>query len=206
MNSILHLSSLLLFFAMPSYRLKFSSWWGPKSAQVAADSSFALLKSNLLDKLLEMGFIAKKDMDRRNRTPHVELRRSENDRGGADWYNRLNGLLLTITVHDINWNRDWIDIDVGGGKHLTLVYSKGIGSKRSDIEPVLHYILPLYAEGVAEEEKAVAPHCHVCLDKAKDIVLKPCSHFCVCGECAGKLTACPVCRVEIRKREKIYDC
>lgn len=49
------------------------------------------------------------------------------------------------------------------------------------------------------------PQCVICLDKGKDILLKPCRHFCVCSDCAFALVVCPVCRKPIEDREKIYD-
>lgn len=49
------------------------------------------------------------------------------------------------------------------------------------------------------------PQCVICLDKEKDILLKPCRHFCVCSRCAPLLLECPVCRLPIEDREKIYD-
>ena len=41
--------------------------------------------------------------------------------------------------------------------------------------------------------------CLVCMDADRSVVLLPCKHLALCGECAGKLSPaiCPVCRTEI---------
>lgn len=47
--------------------------------------------------------------------------------------------------------------------------------------------------------------CVVCQDKAKDTVLMPCKHLCVCQECGEKITdACPLCRTKIKEKIKVY--
>ena len=50
-----------------------------------------------------------------------------------------------------------------------------------------------------------SPLCVICLDKEKEILLKPCRHFCVCFDCAIVSEECPICRKPIADREKIYD-
>ena len=52
--------------------------------------------------------------------------------------------------------------------------------------------------------------CVVCYSNRKCILLHPCNHACVCIDCAGSLTygtiekQCPLCRVYIAKKERIY--
>lgn len=46
--------------------------------------------------------------------------------------------------------------------------------------------------------------CNVCLDKAKDILLKPCNHLVCCDICIRSIIKCPLCRVQIESHEKIY--
>ena len=44
--------------------------------------------------------------------------------------------------------------------------------------------------------------CAVCFEQpARFAILLPCTHMCVCFDCAQRLTACPVCRVPIRARQ-----
>ena len=42
--------------------------------------------------------------------------------------------------------------------------------------------------------------CVVCLDREREVVLDPCRHYCLCGECSNSLTECPICRKRIQKK------
>ena len=47
--------------------------------------------------------------------------------------------------------------------------------------------------------------CVVCLDEEKEMMLKPCNHLCVCGECVQCLDGtCPVCRGAFQGYERVY--
>lgn len=43
--------------------------------------------------------------------------------------------------------------------------------------------------------------CDVCMDKKREVVIVPCGHYCLCGECAkaieGTTGVCPLCRGDI---------
>ena len=68
-----------------------------------------------------------------------------------------------------------------------------------------------------EEEALLQEHekCSVCLQRAKDTVLAPCGHKCVCGPCAlilqdGKTSKivrnkCPVCRAKFTTSVKVFE-
>jgi len=45
--------------------------------------------------------------------------------------------------------------------------------------------------------------CVLCIDQDKNTKLN-CGHVCLCSGCAAKLKECPVCRVPISKRERVY--
>ncbi len=47
--------------------------------------------------------------------------------------------------------------------------------------------------------------CKVCLDTVSDMVLLPCSHLCVCRSCGNVFQRCPVCRMNIRAKVKVYS-
>ena len=55
------------------------------------------------------------------------------------------------------------------------------------------------AEGVLD-----ALLCVVCLEKAKCVLLLPCSHVCVCETCALAVHACPLCREAVVKTHKVF--
>ena len=47
--------------------------------------------------------------------------------------------------------------------------------------------------------------CIVCMDREREILLRPCNHFCVCQDCVGQLSGhCPMCRQPIQDRERIF--
>lgn len=50
--------------------------------------------------------------------------------------------------------------------------------------------------------------CCVCLSDTKSILLIPCNHLCLCQSCGGeaptKIEYCPICRVRIKKKVKVF--
>ncbi|KPI84019.1 hypothetical protein ABL78_6928 [Leptomonas seymouri] len=49
-----------------------------------------------------------------------------------------------------------------------------------------------------------ANSCLVCYGK-KDTVLVPCGHYCACVSCAANITECPLCRMKIMLRQRIFE-
>ena len=49
-----------------------------------------------------------------------------------------------------------------------------------------------------------APECNVCMDARVQIVFLPCGHACACRPCSRKLRRCPICRVLVAKRQKLF--
>ena len=47
--------------------------------------------------------------------------------------------------------------------------------------------------------------CIVCLVNPKTHLIKPCNHFCVCGDCIRQLNECPLCKRPINMHERIYS-
>jgi hypothetical protein len=46
--------------------------------------------------------------------------------------------------------------------------------------------------------------CVVCLCEEKDTVLVPCGHYCLCSSCSGSVQMCPICRCQIRLRQRVF--
>ena len=59
----------------------------------------------------------------------------------------------------------------------------------------------LNAELTEEKDKHL---CVVCLEKKREVLLKPCKHYCLCRSCLPKLHCCPICNQRISSSEKIY--
>ena len=45
--------------------------------------------------------------------------------------------------------------------------------------------------------------CVVCLERAREVAFVPCGPFCVCSNCSGRVSKCPICRKSTRK-QRIY--
>jgi len=55
------------------------------------------------------------------------------------------------------------------------------------------------------KERKSRRSCVVCLQAPRGVVCIPCGHVCLCMECSkGKLTNCPLCRVEIKEFCRCY--
>lgn len=47
--------------------------------------------------------------------------------------------------------------------------------------------------------------CAVCMKNKRQLLLRPCNHFCVCGGCIDILQGkCPICRKVIQRTERVY--
>ncbi|EPY33041.1 hypothetical protein STCU_02518 [Strigomonas culicis] len=46
--------------------------------------------------------------------------------------------------------------------------------------------------------------CVICYNK-KDTVLVPCGHYCLCSSCAANVLDCPICRVKVKVRQRIFN-
>lgn len=46
--------------------------------------------------------------------------------------------------------------------------------------------------------------CIVCMQQEKDSLLLPCRHFCSCVYCGQQLSHCPLCRIKIESKMRIY--
>jgi len=49
-------------------------------------------------------------------------------------------------------------------------------------------------------------NCLICMERTREIVFLPCSHFLTCPLCAPKLTSCPICNKKLEKHLKIFWC
>ena len=77
------------------------------------------------------------------------------------------------------------------------------GKDESASELIMHTRLQeLETELMKEKE---AKQCVVCMDRPREIMMRPCNHYCVCEECSGKLSRCPICTKYFLKAEKIFN-
>jgi len=84
--------------------------------------------------------------------------------------------------------------------------------KNEPLSPQAHPVRVLHVDPVDDKMPASPekcdleqknPECAVCWDDAPTHVCVPCGHKCVCKNCAGELTHCPVCRAELEGKKCI---
>ena len=80
---------------------------------------------------------------------------------------------------------------------------EGIKATREAASELLRRQLHQANEALSQERDKFL--CVVCLDGTKEILLKPCNHYCLCHNCSQKLRKCPVCKRRIQTTEKIFN-
>lgn len=195
--------------------LKFDGWWGKvnaKSAYLHPECEAFKLKRSFIDCLLSAGYITDADMDVRNQIPHIALRNSDEE--GDNTYKALDGKVLEISITSFKIHDDFVELDVGQGKHMTLFWCKGLFNRidKNLVTAMLLDILLPYEikeelnDPEEENREGESKTCKVCMDNSADTLLQPCDHLCVCMACAGRLFNCPICREKIVTFKKIFIC
>ena len=46
--------------------------------------------------------------------------------------------------------------------------------------------------------------CKICLDADAAVVFDPCGHLTTCTGCSSSLTKCPICRVRVKKKIRVF--
>ena len=110
---------------------KLDGWWEPEkdlnSAQIALGTDLYLLKRSFLDHLIDLKYLESFDsLDNQNKTPHINLGYKQSDPLGQELYKKLDNKMIKINLQSFNIHQDYIDIDVGHGKHMTICHFKNI--------------------------------------------------------------------------------
>ncbi len=71
--------------------------------------------------------------------------------------------------------------------------------------PLIKWLRQDTQEVVVVSEFAWKTECVVCFVKERDVVVYPCSHFCLCRDCKRSVFTCPMCRSPIREDMAIGD-
>lgn len=63
---------------------------------------------------------------------------------------------------------------------------------------------PVLSKKSKEHSGVPDSECVVCMANAVQCVLIPCGHACMCRKCSRRMRRCPVCRVIVTRRQKLY--
>lgn len=83
---------------------------------------------------------------------------------------------------------------------------QGAVPSESDADKDVSIPMPDKAAGAASggNELLRGTECVVCMAKPVQVVCVPCGHACMCKKCGKRVPTCPVCRVDILRRQKLF--
>ncbi len=166
-----------------TYQILFKDWWGKESTLFDPTCILYALKDQTVKRLLIEGLIDMNDMDDRNKTPHVRVCDKKVNPKDQACYDKINRQVRTLSLKDIEFHNDWIDISLGHSgsfeTHMTLVFKKGIGAHKARI-------LPMLGEIIAGLKPApiVLPNIQISASSSSPAQG---STTCVCATCASAL-------------------
>ena len=137
-------------------------------------------------------------------------RQPNSARSGRDYTQRINRYLEQNTdslpplpPHHFN------DVSTlhGGSKQSDIFNFKTPASTKSAIpgqgDMALKTKLEELEKKLQKEEES--KQCVVCMDQPKELMIRPCNHYCVCQACARRLQKCPMCNGLINRAERVYN-
>ena len=99
----------------------------------------------------------------------------------------------SITVRENELTRQWEVTDSDESELETL----DSHSDQIDIEDVEN-------ENFDTKNDIIVPKCSVCYENNSIIMFIGCGHVCSCNECSNRLSNCPICRMRINGRQRIF--
>jgi hypothetical protein len=116
--------------------IKLKGWWGNTSVLIDPSCSLYKFKFDVIDALIKEGLIKDSDLDSRNKVAHIMITNRGSPKNDAkfDFYQNKQ---IVVTFDDIRVNKDFAEVRLIGGVHMTIVYKKNIGEKKMEILQVL---------------------------------------------------------------------
>ena len=194
--------------------LQLDGWWGDKSVLLHRRSALCQFKLQFIDNLLELGVIKTSDVDARNRTPHIQLINKSNRKSQEMLYRVVDQMMISFSGKDIRIKDKYVELDIGSGRHLTLVWKQTPfrGDHMTIVQGLLIQLVsdlfinappaPVVAPTAATDDRLL---CKICMSAPITQVVKECGHACVCDACSRQVTeTCPICRGPIARYERFY--
>ena len=101
----------------------------------------------------------------------------------------------SITVRENELTRQWEITDSDESELETLdSHSDQINIEDNDDDN----------EHIDTKEDIIVPKCSVCYENNSIIMFIGCGHVCSCNECSNRLSNCPICRMRINGRQRIF--
>ena len=95
----------------------------------------------------------------------------------------------SVTVRENQQSRLWEVID---------------SEEDSDLETLDSHSENMVEEIEDSKQDIMVPKCSVCLENNSIIMFSGCGHLCSCNECSKRLDNCPICRMRINGRQRIF--
>merc|ERR1712129_320694 len=79
--------------------------------------------------------------------------------------------------------------------------------ERNELKMELDEVRVQFEDDSKESERPRRPRteCVICLDKPRTHCCVPCGHKCLCVNCVGSISKCPICQRELMYFIKVYD-
>lgn len=111
----------------------------------------------------------------------------------------INNFLREVEEYVCARKKLQLEEEEGESGHEVALSAPEKASSQQQLEPT--------APPVVEDEESegeVTNECVVCMDAQSNCVLLPCAHVCVCFACAQALRKCPMCRLDIQQKIRIF--
>ena len=110
---------------------------------------------------------------------------------------------LQYIINELN-SSSTNSINIRGNPHILREITDS--DEDSDLET-----LDSHSDGINIEDEIVdtkneiiVPKCSVCYENNSIIMFIGCGHVCSCNECSNRLSNCPICRMRINGRQRIF--
>jgi hypothetical protein len=137
-------------------KIAIQEWWGAQSVKLTPTCQVSLLKSFLINQLLQFGILDKVqdiDNDRRQLIAHVQLinGRSANTLR-VDVERKFLEVPVVIGLSNINIRDNFVELKIGQEYHVTLVFKRGIRQHAN-------IIIDLIKEWLKQNPQDITPQC-----------------------------------------------
>ncbi|EAL73021.1 hypothetical protein DDB_G0268864 [Dictyostelium discoideum AX4] len=121
-----------------------------------------------------------------------------------------NDIQWRLVNEPFQFSKDKLDFDLADSKFKTLMYGGFVIALSTSIIlyfgiPMLRdYLYHLKIKQTSTTYEDSKRSCSICYEGVRDVVFLPCSHVVTCFDCSSMVGTCPVCRMMIQTKKKIF--